>query len=85
MLKLAEEKELTRGASIRPLKLLAKAIIPLVQHLGKPVHPVVKAGDLVKTGQLIGSLEDKSIYSPLHSPVSGKVIAIDDMQQRQWQ
>lgn len=79
MLKLAEEKELTGGSSIRPLKPPAKVIIPLVQHLGKPVHPVVKAGDLVKTGQLIGSLEDKAIYAPVHSSVSGKVIAIDEL------
>ena len=79
MLKLAEEKELTKDSAVRPLRLPAKAIIPLVQHLGKACQPLVKPGDLVKTGQLIGSLEDKSIYSPLHSPVSGKVIAIDDM------
>ncbi len=79
MLKLAEEKELTRGSSIRPLKPPAKVIIPLVQHLGKPAHPIVKPGDLVKTGQLIGSLEDKAIYAPVHSSVSGKVIAIDEL------
>lgn len=79
MLKLAEEKELTCGLSIRPLKPPDKAIIPLVQHLGKPVHPIVKAGDLVKTGQLIGALEDKAIYAPVHSSVSGKVIAIDEL------
>ena len=79
MLKLAEEKELTKDSAVRPLKLPAKVIIPLIQHLGKACQPLVKPGDLVKTGQLIGSLEDKSIYSPLHSPLSGKVIAIDDM------
>ena len=79
MLKLAEEKELTKDSAVRPLKLPAKVIIPLIQHLGKTCQPLVKPGDLVKTGQLIGSLEDKSIYSPLHSPLSGKVIAIDDM------
>ena len=54
-------------------------IIPLIQHLGKPVQAVVKPGDLVKTGQLIGALEDKSIYSPVHSSLSGKVVAIDEL------
>ena len=79
MLKLAEEKDLTKGSSIRALKLPAKVIIPLIQHLGKPVQAVVKPGDLVKTGQLIGALEDKSIYSPVHSSLSGKVVAIDEL------
>ena len=79
MLKLAEEKDLTKGSSIRALKLPARVIIPLIQHLGKPVQPIVKPGDLVKTGQLIGSLEDKSIYSPVHSSLSGKVVAIDEL------
>ena len=34
-----------------------KAIIPLFQHIGKAAHPIVKAGDLVKTGQLIADSE----------------------------
>ena len=78
MLKLAEEKELTRNSAIRKTKIPSRVIIPLSQHLGKACQPVVKAGDTVKRGQLIASLEEKSVYAPVHSSISGKVLAIDD-------
>lgn len=53
-----------------------KAIVPLSQHTGSPSKPVVKLGDLVKTGQLIAEATG-FISSNLHSPVSGKVSAIE--------
>jgi electron transport complex protein RnfC len=53
-----------------------EVIIPLVQHIGAPCEPVVKVGDLVKVGQLIG--ETKAFVSaPIHSSVSGTVKKIE--------
>ncbi|HAX61110.1 MAG TPA: electron transport complex subunit RsxC, partial [Elusimicrobia bacterium] len=53
-----------------------KAVVPLSQHTGSPSKPIVKIGDLVKTGQLIAEATG-FISANLHSPVSGKVSAIE--------
>lgn len=51
--------------------------IPMVQHMGAPCTPVVKPGDEVLVGQLIGNSE-QAFSVPIHSSVSGKVKAIED-------
>lgn len=51
-------------------------VIPMQQHIGAPCDPIVNIGDEVKVGQKIG--EAKGFVSvPVHSSVSGKVIAIE--------
>lgn len=51
-------------------------VIPMQQHIGAPCDPIVNIGDIVKVGQKIG--EAKGFVSvPVHSSVSGKVIAIE--------
>lgn len=80
MLRLKDKKEFTADVPIRQARLPQKAIIPLLQHIGKAAHPIVKVGDLVKTGQLIadaGGLD--SVSASVHSSLSGKVLAIDDL------
>ncbi len=52
-------------------------IIPLSMHLGAPATPIVAVGDTVKVGQKIGEAAG-FIPAPVHSSVSGKVIAIAD-------
>ncbi len=52
--------------------------IPMNQHIGPPAVPVVKKGDVVAKGQLIGSTEGK-LGSDIHSSIDGKVIAVTDM------
>ena len=47
-------------------------IIPLRQGFGDEVQPVVKAGDRVKAGQIIG-VDDGNISSPVHATISGHV------------
>jgi electron transport complex protein RnfC len=45
------------------------------QHIGAPCEPLVKVGDSVKTGQVIG--QSKAFVSaPVHAPISGTVLAI---------
>lgn len=79
MLRLHEEKERTRNKAIQKAALPEKAVIPLSQHIGTMCQPVVRLGDSVKTGQLIATLDEKTIFAPVHSSVSGKVTAIEDM------
>lgn len=56
----------------------AKVIIPMQQHIGAPCEPVVKVGDTVAVGQLIGDT-DKFVSAPIHASVSGTVTAIGDI------
>ncbi|MDF2522841.1 MAG: electron transport complex subunit RsxC [Clostridiales bacterium] len=49
-----------------------KVVIPMTMHIGAPCDPVVKKGDNVKVGQIIG-MSDKFMSSPIHSSVSGTV------------
>lgn len=55
-----------------------KVVIPMQQHIGAPCEPVVKVGDEVAVGQLIGDT-DKFVSAPIHASVSGKVIAVGDV------
>ncbi len=53
-----------------------QVVIPLSHYIGTPSEPVVKKGDLVKVGQLIGKAAG-FISANIHSSVSGKVAKID--------
>lgn len=55
-----------------------KVIIPMNMHIGAPCTPVVKAGDLVKVGQVIGEAAG-FVSVPIHASVSGKVVRIDEL------
>jgi len=75
---LPEYKELTVDKKIRPIPAPHEVILPLLQHIGAPNEPLVKAGDYVKMGQKIA--ESKAfVSSPVHSPVSGTVKAIKNV------
>ena len=67
----AESETLTLGVP-------EKIIIPMLQHIGAPCEPVVKKGDTVKVGQLLGDSE-KYISAPVHSSVSGVVTEVSPM------
>ena len=53
------------------------AVFPLSMHLGAPATACVEVGDSVKVGQKIAEASG-FISAPVHSSVSGKVIAIED-------
>ena len=53
------------------------AVFPLSMHLGAPANPIVAVGDYVAVGQRIGEAAG-FISAPIHSSISGKVIAIDE-------
>ena len=50
--------------------------ISMSQHIGAPCKPVVKVGDIVTVGQVIGD-SDAFVSAPIHSSVSGTVKKID--------
>ncbi len=52
-------------------------VIPMSMHLGAPANPVVSVGDTVKVGQRIGE-PSAFISAPVHSSISGTVVAIED-------
>jgi len=72
-----EEKEATAKKKIVSFPLPEKLWVPLVQHAGAPAKPIVKPGDVVKRWQKIGE-PDGFISASVHSPVGGKVLAIEN-------
>ena len=53
------------------------AVFPMSMHLGAPATACVNVGDHVKVGQKIGE-QAGFISAPIHSSISGTVIAIED-------
>ena len=53
------------------------AVIPMSMHAGAPANPVVAVGDYVQVGQKIGEAAG-FISAPVHSSVSGTVVAIEN-------
>jgi electron transport complex protein RnfC len=68
-------KELASGKPITRANLPQRIIVPLSQHIGAPAQADVNIGDEVKRGQVIGKTTS-FVSSPVHSSISGKVIAI---------
>ncbi len=52
--------------------------IPLNQHMGAPASPVVKAGETVKVGQLLGEIPENKLGARIHASICGRVTHIDD-------
>ena len=53
------------------------AVFPLSMQLGAPANPIVEVGDTVKVGQKLGEAAG-FISAPVHSSISGKVVAIEE-------
>jgi electron transport complex protein RnfC len=73
-----EENKLSANAPIEVLPVPKQAVIPMGQNLGAPSKPIVSRGDQVKVGQLIAEASG-FISANIHSPVSGKVLKIDNI------
>jgi electron transport complex protein RnfC len=71
-----KENKLSAGKKIQIAELPKQVVIPLSHYIGSPSEAVVKKGDLVKVGQLIGKANG-FISANVHSSVSGKVAKID--------
>ena len=73
----SEKKELSEHTGLVRFPVPDTVVIPMSMHLGAPANPVVQVGDYVKMGQMVGEAAG-FISAPVHSSVSGKVIAIED-------
>ncbi|MCD8021827.1 MAG: electron transport complex subunit RsxC [Lachnospiraceae bacterium] len=71
-----ERKEATEHLALQQFPDPEVVAIPLSMHAGAPATPIVAVGDTVKVGQKIGESAG-FISSPVHSSVSGTVIAIE--------
>ena len=73
----SERKEFTEHLALKRFPEPEEVVIPLSMHAGAPANPVVQVGDTVKVGQKIGEVAG-FISAPVHSSVSGTVVAIED-------
>lgn len=71
-----KENKFSAGKPIESIAIPSQVVIPLAQHIGAPCQAVVKRGDLVKVGTLLGKSVG-FVSANIHSPVSGKVKKID--------
>ena len=71
-----KEKKISAGKAIQPIAIPEQVVVPMGQHIGAPCQPVVKKGDKVKVGTLIGKSVGY-VSAQIHSPVSGAVLKID--------
>lgn len=53
--------------------------IPLSQHIGKPAVAIVKVGDRVKKGQVIGQAAPDALSVAVHASIDGNVISVDNV------
>ncbi len=71
-----EENKLSAGQPIREAQLPKQAVFSMFQHIGAPANAVVKRGDEVKVGTLLGEAGG-FVSAPIYSSVSGKVSKVD--------
>ncbi len=55
---------------------IAEVRIPLQQHLGKPAVPVVRAGDRVREGDLVGEIPEGALGARVHASIDGEVVSV---------
>ena len=75
-LHLPDEKALSNCVPLARVTLPPRLVIPLQQHIGAPAKPLVRAGDHVLKGQLIGAAQG-ILSANVHASSSGTVIAIE--------
>lgn len=73
-----ENKIQTEDQKIESLKTPKMVYIPMLQHIGAPLTPIVKIGERVLKGQKIAD-SDAFMSVPIHSSVSGIVKKIERM------
>ncbi len=68
-----------KDAPLEELTVTYKRVtIPLKQHVGAPTQPIVKVGQSVKRGDIIGEVPEKALGAPVHASIDGVVEAITD-------
>ncbi len=50
--------------------------LPLAAHVGAPAKPIVREGDRVRRGDVIGRVDDHQLGCPVHASIDGRVTAV---------
>ena len=56
----------------------ARVTLPLKQHLGAPAQPVVRVGDTVAKGDLVGEIPKDALGARVHASIAGRVEHVGD-------
>lgn len=67
-----EGKERTQGSAIVDFGVPGQVVIPLQQHVGAPARCIVKVGEVVRKGQLLGEAAG-FISAAVHASIGGEV------------
>lgn len=73
-----KENKITKDKKIEIFFDVNEVIVPLHQHTGAPNQPLVNVNDKVLMGEKIGDCDAK-VSSPVHSPISGEVVSIENV------
>ncbi|MBK6316968.1 MAG: 4Fe-4S dicluster domain-containing protein [Blastocatellia bacterium] len=55
-----------------------RVAIPLAQHIGAPSVAVVRAGESVRAGQLIGEIPDGQLGARVHASIDGRIESVGE-------
>jgi len=67
-----DNKKFSAESSVEVMETPDKVVLPLLQHIGSPCEPIVKAKQHVSFSEVIG-VGKSFVSAALHSPVSGKI------------
>ncbi len=73
------QKKTTETFAVQPAQEPKMVFIPMRQHIGAPCDPIVKKGDTVKVGQIIGEAS-AFVSTNVHSSISGTVVDVKIME-----
>lgn len=76
--KLPEHKEFTEKKEITNAPVPKRVKIPMNQHIGKPAVPVVRIGDNVQEGTLIGRM-DGGLSANVHASIPGTIMEMGEI------
>jgi len=72
-----EEYDVDAPMVSEPLQ-VGSVTIPLNQHVGVPCSPLVKVGDTVAAGRMIGDVPEGKLGAPIHASINGVVTDVTD-------
>lgn len=75
-----ERKDRSSGLAVERLRDVKLVVVPVNQHFGAPLQPLVKVGDSVKRGQKIADADGRMTV-PVHAPIAGVVKKIEPRTQ----
>jgi Na+-translocating ferredoxin:NAD+ oxidoreductase RnfC subunit len=52
--------------------------IPLTQHIGAPSQPVVREGEQVRSGDLIGEIPEGKLGARVHASIDGRITEVNE-------